>query len=255
MNNPPIIELKNISYKYPNGKLALDCINFSLYKGEKLALLGSNGSGKSTLMFVLNGLYKPYGGTYNFQSKPLRYKKKELIGLRNNIGVVFQEPDNQIIAPTVYEELTFGAVNIGVEESEIRNRVKEVAELLNLEDVLEDSPHELSYGQKKRVVLASVLVMKPQVIVMDEPTAALDGRNSDKLKEYINVLTKQGITIIMSSHDTDHIMEWADRVIVLDKGQVIRNANPKEVFHDESIYKTTGIKKPYAVETRHVVSP
>jgi len=243
-----IIALKNISYKYKNNTIALNNVNLNIPLGKRIALLGGNGAGKSTLMMLLNGILKPTSGCLEYQNIPYSYKKKSLFELRKNVGILFHEPDLQLIAPTVFEEISFGLINLGLNNATVLSKVNETLISFNLSDLSHKSPHQLSSGQKKRVCLAAILAMEPNVIVCDEPTSSLDPHNSDIIFDALNKLNSMGKTIIISTHDVNQAYEWADFVVVMNKGEIIISGTPEQVFNNNDIIKQAGLKLPVIVD-------
>lgn len=250
-----IIELFDVSYKYASGTQALDGINTSIPKGKKIALLGSNGAGKSTLMLLLNGILKPSKGMLSFNGLPIEYDKKSLRNLRTKVGFIFHEPDNQLLAPSVYEEISFGLNNISNDQTWVREKVEEALIEFCLHDIQAQSPHRLSAGQKKRVCLASILAMQPELIICDEPSSSLDPFHTELTFNYLNDLHQKGKTILISTHDVNQAYQWADYVILLKKGQVVYNGTPKELFSNKEICTNAGLSQPFIVETSYIVNP
>jgi len=243
-----IIALKNIGYKYKSNTVALNNVNLNIPLGKRVALLGGNGAGKSTLMMLLNGILKPTSGCLEFQHTPYSYTKKRLFELRKNVGILFHEPDLQLIAPTVFEEISFGLINLGYNSTTVLNKVNETLISFNLSDLAHKSPHQLSSGQKKRVCLAAILAMEPNVIVCDEPTSSLDPHNSDIIFDALNQLNSIGKTIIISTHDVNQAYEWADFIVVMNNGEITISGTPEQVFANNDIIKQAGLKLPVIVD-------
>lgn len=242
-----IIRAENLHFTYDDGTQALRGINLSIEAGQKIALLGANGSGKSTFFLCLNGINRPKEGTLYLHEKPYDYSKQGLLELRSKVGIVFQDPDNQLFSASVFQEISFGALNIGIPEDEAKERVEAAIEELEITPFREKPTHFLSGGQKKQVSVADILVMNPEVIVFDEPAAALDPKHTQILNHLVEKLSAKGITVIISTHDVDHAFAWADEVILFQKGLVLRHGKPKEVFsHEEDLHKTN-LTKPAAL--------
>lgn len=238
------MKIENVDFSYPDGKQALKGVNLSVYGGEKLAVMGANGAGKSTLFLNMNGILQPSSGKIYFDGTPVSYTRKGLIALRKKVGIVFQDPDNQIFASTVLGEISFGLLNLGTNKADAQKKVEQTAAYLNISDLLDKPPHYLSGGQKKLVSIADVLVMEPDIIIFDEPTAALDPKNTKKFEAVLEALTKQGKTVILSSHDVDFAFEWADRVAVF-AGSCLKMCDvPEKVFSDEVLLGAASLKKP-----------
>jgi cobalt/nickel transport system ATP-binding protein len=225
-----ILEAREIRYRYPRGMEAIQGISFHIRKGEKIALVGPNGAGKSTLMLMFNGMIRPDSGIILFDNKPVSYDKGPLRELRKRVGFVLQNPDRQIIAPTVYQDVAFGPVNLGYSESEVKKAVLEALRYVGLEGFERRPPHLLSGGEKKRVAIAGILAMDPDVLVFDEPTSGLDPSGSEDIMELLDELHHQGKTIIISTHDIELAYPWADRAILLLEGKILQEAIPDVAF-------------------------
>ncbi len=226
------IELVQVTKQYaarPGKKAALKDITLSINKGEYIGLLGMNGSGKSTLARLFNGLLKPTAGKVYVNAMDTAIAEN-LPEIRRLVGLVFQIPDHQLIAPVVEEEIAFGPENLGLALGEIQRRVQWALEVCGLEDQRHHAPHLLSGGQKQRVALASVLAMKPEYLVLDEPASMLDPASRKKLLEQLGILhQREGMTVILISHNPEDLVQ-ADRLIVLDRGSIYRQGPPREVF-------------------------
>ncbi len=239
-----ILEAKNIEYKYPDGTKALNGVNFKANKGEMVALLGPNGAGKSTLFLHFNGILKPSSGQILIKGNPIKYNSKGLLEVRKTVGIVFQNSDDQLFAPTVMQDVAFGPLNLGLSEEEVKKRVKESLKAVGMEGFENKPPHYLSGGQKKRVAIAGILAMEPEVIVLDEPTAGLDPLGASQIMKLLYELNKKGITIIISTHDVDLVPIYADRVYIMSKGQIIKEGKPNEVFGDTKIIRKANLRLP-----------
>lgn len=248
MSTSTLLTLDSVSFSYPNGTKALDSLNLSLPKGKKIALLGANAAGKSTLFMILNGLLKIDKGTYFYNGEKVKYKKSGVNALRQKVGVVFQNPDKQLFAPSVYEEISFGPKNIGLTNSEIHSAVKKQISYLKLEDIASHNPSELSTGQKKRVAMASILAMDPELIVCDEPSANLDPEHEENLFSILNDLNTKEKTILISTHNVNRAYEWADYIIIMNKGKNIAEGTPEIVFNDESVLSNASLSLPAVLQ-------
>lgn len=238
------IKIENLSYVYSEGtpfeKKALDGVTLEIDNGEFVGLIGHTGSGKSTLIQHFNGLFKPSEGSVYVQGEDIHGEDVKLSDIRQKVGLVFQYPEHQLFEMTVYKDVSFGPVNMGLNASEVDSRVKEALHIVGLsEEVYEKSPFELSGGQKRRVAIAGVLAMKPDVLILDEPTAGLDPRGRDEILEEIKKLHDElGITVILVSHSMEDIGKYVDRIIVMDRGHIKYDDAPKKVFqHIESLEK------------------
>lgn len=242
-----IIKAENLCYTYEDGTEALKGIDLTIEAGKKVALLGANGSGKSTFFLCLNGVNQPQKGTLYLHDKPYDYSKNGLLHLRSKVGIVFQDPDSQLFSASVYQEISFGAMNLGLEEEEVKKRVEKSIEDLEITPFRHKPTHFLSGGQKKQVSVADILVMDPEVIVFDEPAAALDPKHTKILNHLIDKLSERGITIIISTHDVDFAFGWADEAVLFHNGKVLRQSAPEEVFAAEEDLEKTNLTKPAAL--------
>ncbi len=239
-----MVETRNLYYVYPDGTEVLKGINFKVKKGEMVSILGPNGVGKSTLFLHFNGILKPTKGEVLIKGKPIRYDKKGLMEVRKTVGLVFQNPDDQIFAPTVKEDVAFGPLNLGLPKDEVERRVKEALKAVGMEGFENKPPHHLSGGQKKRVAIAGILAMKPEVIVLDEPTAGLDPVGASQIMKLLYDLNKKGMTIIISTHDVDLVPVYADKVYVMYDGKILKEGTPKEVFSDVETIRKANLRLP-----------
>ncbi len=245
MNNR-ILQVEDLYYVYGNGKPALDGVSVEIYEGEKIAVLGANGSGKSTFFLNLNGVYTPTRGKIIYRK--MTVTKKNLNELRKNIGIVFQDADNQIIASTVRAEVSFGPMNLRLSKEEVIKRVKEALAYMNISGFEDRPPHYLSGGEKKRVSIADIVAMQPEVMIFDEPTASLDPLNAMMLEEVLLKLGGKGKTMLISTHDVDFTYRWAERVLVFCSGKIIADGTPLEVFQNIEILKQANLKQPTMLE-------
>ena len=239
-----VIETKNISYHYPDGTKALEEVDFKVKKGKIIALLGPNGAGKSTLFLQFNGILQPSSGSIVVDGEPLSYQKKDLLKVRQKVGIVFQNPDDQLFAPTVMEDVAFGPMNIGLSNEEVENRVKEALNRVGMEGYEDKAPHHLSGGQKKRVAIAGILAMKPEIMVLDEPTSGLDPRGASQILRLLYQLNKDGMTIVISTHDVDLVPLYAYNVYIISEGKIIKEGSPQEVFEDVKTIRKANLRLP-----------
>lgn len=244
------IRLENVNYIYEKGtvmeKYALKNVSFTIHDGEFIGLIGHTGSGKSTLVQHLNGLIKPTEGKIYYNDTDIASDDCDKKLLRSKVGLVFQYPEHQLFEVDVFSDVCFGPKNLGLEKDEIESRAKEALKLVGLaEKYYEQSPFDLSGGQKRRVAIAGVLAMKPEVLILDEPTAGLDPKGREEILNLIADLRKKaGITIILVSHSMDDVAEYADRLIVMDHGEVQFDATPKEVFRNVETLEQMGLAAP-----------
>lgn len=240
-----IIEAENLCYTYDgNDERALDRLNLKIRRGRKVAFLGGNGSGKSTFFLCLNGIRRPDDGRILIDGTPVKYTRKGLLDLRRKVGVVFQEPDDQLFCASVYQEISFGIMNLGADEAEAEREVERVIEELGITPFQERPAHALSGGQKKLVAIADILVMHPEVMILDEPTAALDPKHTRIVQDIISKLTERGITVLMATHDMDYAYGWADEIVLMHEGKVLRIGSPAEVCSDRQALEKTNLEMP-----------
>jgi cobalt/nickel transport system ATP-binding protein len=237
------VETINLSYTYYDGTRALTNMNFSVEEGENMAILGPNGAGKSTLLHHFNGLLMPSSGKVLVLGKIV--DSSDLDWVRQKVGLVFQDPDDQLFARTVGEDVAFGPVNLGLLRDEVRTRVKWALEATEIADLENKSPGNLSTGQKRRAALAGVLAMKPDIILLDEPMANLDPRTASKVLRLLLQLNKDlGITLIIATHDLDLVPLFADKICVLNKGEIALQGPPAEVFSKADMIRSMDLRLP-----------
>jgi len=239
-----IIELNNLTFSYSDGTKALNNLNLKIERGKKISFLGINGAGKSTLFLHLNGILKPTKGEIVFNNMPLKYSQKELKKIRQKIGIVFQDPDIQLFSANVYQEVSFGAMNLNLEKAEVIRRVDKALQDTNVFEYKHKPTHFLSYGQKKRVSIADILVMEPEVIILDEPTSSLDPKHSAMIEELLNDINKTGTTLLLSTHDIDFAYSWSDYIFILKDGELVGEGTPEEVFQNDHWIEAGSIEKP-----------
>lgn len=242
----PILKVENLFYTYGSGETVLNGVNVEIYEGEKIAVVGSNGSGKSTFFLNVNGVLTPDHGEITYRDTVIN--KKNLKELRKNIGIVFQDADNQIIASTVRAEVGFGPMNLKLSREEVNQRVEEALEYMNISEFIDRPPHYLSGGEKKRVSIADIIAMKSDVIIFDEPTAALDPLNAMMLEEVLAKLNMEGKTMLISVHDVDFAYRWAERVLVFHQGEIIADGTPLEIFRNKETLNQANLKQPIMLE-------
>lgn len=247
-----LLEMKNIDYSYPgeyeNKESALKNINLTVKKGEKIAIFGGNGAGKSTLFLCANGVLRPGGGEIYLMGSPIGKSKSDINKLRKNVGLVFQDPDNQIIGTTVEGEISFGPMNLGLPLEEVKSRVGKAVSSMKLSGYEKRATHMLSGGEKKRLSIAGIVAMEPEVILFDEPTASLDKEGLDCLRETLAMLSEKGVTIMISTHDTDFAWEWADRGILLNKGEIIADGLIDEVLGNGELLDKACVERSTLLE-------
>ncbi|MFI3227576.1 MAG: ATP-binding cassette domain-containing protein [Clostridia bacterium] len=250
-----IIKFNSVSYDYPDGTNALDNIDISIEEGSSIAILGGNGSGKSTLFLHCNGIYKPSKGEVYFKGEKIEYNKKSLFDLRKNIGIVFQNSDEQLFSSNVRNDILFGMKNLKLGEEEINKRFDIVVERTGVKDLLNKPTHALSFGQKKRVAIAGVLAMQPSVIILDEPTAGLDPQGTSEILQLITEIKKDlGITIIFSTHEIDLVPLYCDKAIILNNGKIAYNGDLDYLWNNPKILRENNLRLPRIAHLMEILS-
>lgn len=233
-----IVTVKDLRFSYHDGHEALRGVSFSLCEGDKAALVGPNGAGKSTLMLQLNGILTGQGG---IEIGNMRLSRDNLPVIRAMVGLVFQNPDDQLFSPTVFEDVAFGPLHMGLPEAEVIERVDAALEAVRMTSYRDRLSHHLSVGEKKRIAIATVLSMNPSILILDEPSAGLDPRARRTL---INLLRDLPITMLVSTHDMKLVQELFPRTIVMDEGLIVADGNTKDILADEKFLTAHGLEKP-----------
>ena len=237
-----IIEVEDVQFSYPSGVNAIKGVSLKIFKGERVALLGPNGSGKSTLMLLMAGLLTPQKGAINVFGKST--SSKEFPKLRRRIGVVFQDPDDQLFTQSVAEDVEYGPKNLGLPEAETKQRSEEVLIKIGINHLKNRPPHRLSFGEKKKASLATALVLKPELLILDEPTANLDLVSRRGLIGMLNELNREGATLLVATHDVEALPELADRVVVISAGTMLGEGKTSEVLRDMKLLGSAGLEQP-----------
>ena len=249
MNQDIILKAENLYYSYDDDNShSLNGLSLEIKKGQKIAVMGANGSGKSTFFLCCTGILKPQKGHLFFKGKEYAYDKKSLLDLRSKVGIVFQDPDNQLFSASVYQEISFGILNLGVSPEEAKKEVEKVIDYLEITPFRHKPTHALSGGQKKQVSIADILVMHPDIIILDEPAAALDPKHTQMVNHIVDQMTEAGITVLMATHDVDYAYEWADEVILFHEGKVLLHGSPSQVFSNKRILSQTNLEPPAVLE-------
>lgn len=238
-----LIETRNLTYVYSDQVKALDSINFVAPRNARIAVIGSNGAGKSTLFKHFNGIFRPTSGSVLIRGEPIT--KENIREVRKFVGLVFQYPDDQIFSPTVEQDVAFGPTNLGLDDETVHHRVHEALKIVGIEHLAHRVPHHLSGGEKKRVAIAGVIAMEPQVLVLDEPNAGLDPQGVSDLNAFINSLPeKYGMTVIFSTHDVALVPEIADYLYVMDKGKIVAEGTIDHVFMQPEMLRSYRLDVP-----------
>ena len=238
-----LIETRDLCYIYPGNVTALHSLNFVAPRNSRIAVIGANGAGKSTLFKCFNGIFTPTSGQVLIRGEPIT--KENLREVRKFVGLVFQNPDDQVFSPTVEQDVAFGPMNLGLDPETVHHRVHEALQLVGIEDLAHRVPHHLSGGEKKRVAIAGLIAMEPEVLVLDEPTAGLDPRGIRELIEVVNNLSRKfGMTIIFSTHDVSVIPEVADYLYVMAKGRFVAQGTVEEVFDQPELLASVRLDVP-----------
>ena len=246
MEQEVILQVRDLQYAYSDEKMALKGVDLDIRQGERIAVMGSNGAGKSTFFLNINGVLQSEHGEIFYRGQKMT--KKTMNDLRKNVGIVFQDADSQIIASTVQSEVSFGPMNLKLSRNDVRDRVDEALSYMNLTDFRNRPPHYLSGGEKKRVSIADIIAMHPEIIIFDEPTAALDPVNADMLEEVLEKMAQEGKTIMISTHDVDFAYRWAERVVVFCDGKIIADDAPLAVFSNETVIRQANLKRPMMLD-------
>lgn len=250
------LEFENVSYTYTGtDQPAIDNLTLHIPAGQRCALIGQNGCGKTTLFLLANGLYKPQSGTIRWQGRPLRYDRSALLQLRQQVGLVFQDPEQQLVASTVEEDISYGLCNLGLPMAEVAQRVQQALVEFNLIDLANKPVHHLSLGQKKRVSIADVMVLCPQLLLLDEPTAYLDPRQTRNLLKLLENIRSRGTTIVIATHDLDFVYRWADWLMVMDQGKLVIEGTPQFVFAQRQVMEELELGLPTVLELFSPNSP
>lgn len=244
--NEVILKAENIHYSYTKEHEVLKGISLNIHRGERLAVLGANGSGKSTFFLNINGVLRPESGAVYYRDKLIN--KSSIKELRKNVGIVFQDADNQIIASTVRAEVSFGPMNLGLSKEEVKRRVLDSLNYMNISHLIDRPPHYLSGGEKKRVSIADIIAMDSEIIIFDEPTASLDPQNISIFEEVLDKMSAEQRTLVISTHDLEFAFRWADRIVVFCSGSIIADSDPISVLSDNEVLKKANLKKPILLE-------
>lgn len=235
----PVIEVRDVRYTYPGGHVALTGVDLHVHPGERVALLGPNGAGKTTLILHLNGILAPAEGTVAVSGLPVR--PENLLEIRRRVGVVFQDPDDQLFLPTVRDDVAFGPANLGLRGPALERRVAEALQAVGVGDLVDRAPHHLSFGQRRRVAIATVLAMRPDVLVLDEPSANLDPASR---RELADILRRLDVTIVLVTHDLPYAAELCERAVLLSGGRVVADDVTRSILGDADLLARHRLELP-----------
>ncbi len=242
MNNAPSLQISNLAFAYPDGNQALFGVNLTINKGERVALLGPNGAGKTTLVMHMNGIHPTMQGEVRVAGELVDVKNKDsLKSIRSKVGIVFQDPDDQLFMPTVGEDIAFGPYNMGIRGDELNAVVDEALTQVGMLEFKDRAPHHLSFGQRRRVAVATVLAMKPEILVMDEPSSNLDPASRRELADVVRSLD---VTIVMVTHDLPYAMELCERSVILSGGVIVADADTKKILKDSALLAANRLELP-----------
>jgi len=233
-----LLRIDNLSYTYPDGQQALKDINLTVYKGDSLALEGANGAGKSTLILHFNGIIRS-DGNVRFMGEPI--DEKNLKRVRSRVGLIFQNPDDQLFSPTVFDDVAFGPINMGYDETEVRESVANALKLVGMSGFEKRSPHHLSIGEKKRIAIATVLAMSPDLLVIDEPSSSLDPKGK---WDFIDFLKHLSWTKIIVSHDLELVESLCSRMVIMEKGCIVADGLTADMLYDRKLLVKYGLARP-----------
>ncbi|MFI5955132.1 energy-coupling factor ABC transporter ATP-binding protein [Cryptosporangium sp. NPDC051539] len=239
----PSLDVEGLAFAYPDGRQALFGVNLTVQRGERVALLGPNGAGKTTLVLHLNGIHTAGAGSVRIAG--LAVAKNNVQEIRRRVGIVFQDPDDQLFMPTVAEDVAFGPANLGLRGQELRDRVTEALEAVGMQDFADRAPHHLSFGQRRRVAVATVLAMRPEILVLDEPSSNLDPASR---RELADILLGLDVTLLMVTHDLPYALELCPRAVLLDGGVVVADAPTPQLLMDADLMREHRLELPYGFD-------
>ena len=242
------LELDQVSFRYEDGSIGLDTCSLAIERGSRNVLIGVNGSGKTTLFQHANGLLRPQSGQVRYDGVAVEYNRSGLRELRTRVGMVFQNPDRQLFSASVQEDVSFGPLNLGLDETTVRQRVRESLAAVGMADVADKAVHNLSFGQKKRVCIAGVLAMRPELLVLDEPMAGLDYVAKDELMAVLGDLHAKGITLLLATHDIDFAYRWADRIHLMSDGRCSASVEADRLDEHAGELERIGLPLPGIIE-------
>lgn len=238
-NDSPALVISGLSFSYPNRPHVIENVSLNISPGEKVGIIGPNGTGKTTFFLLLCGILKPDRGQVSLFGRPMKSGD-----FRPEIGLVFQNPDDQLFSPSVWDDVAFGPQNLGLTRQEVTNRVEEALHITGTTGLALRAPHHLSGGEKRMVAIAGVVAMRPQLVIYDEPSSNLDIRSRRRLIDFLQASAE---TLLIASHDLEFILEVCDRVILLDNGQIVADGPPKEILGDNALMEAHGLERPHSL--------
>ncbi len=241
----PSLDVRGLAFAYPDGHQALYGVDLTIQRGERVALLGPNGAGKTTLVLHLNGILAPGAGTVHVAGLPVQ--KENFTEIRRRVGIVFQDPDDQLFMPTVRDDEAYGAANLGISGRELDDRVRDALRAVDMESFADRPPHHLSFGQRRRVAVATVLSMGPEILVLDEPSSNLDPASRRELAE---VLTSLDVTVLMVTHDLPYALELCPRAVVLSGGVIVADGATRDLLTDDDLLAEHRLELPFGFDPR-----
>jgi cobalt/nickel transport system ATP-binding protein len=248
-----VLAAEDLHYAYDGGVVALTGLDLAVQTGRRHALVGANGSGKTTLLLHLNGTLRPKSGVVSVDGSPGEYSRRGLTAWRQAVGLVFQNPDDQLFAGSVYQDVSFGPLNLGLTEAETRDRVEAALAALDITHLHDRPTHMLSFGQKKRASIAGAVAMRPQVLIIDEPLSGLDPSGAEQFLGVLEGLHEAGTTLIIATHDMGLAYEWADEVAIMRDGRVAAHGDPSEVMAEGDLLRECGLRVPWVLEVEHAL--
>ena len=244
----PAVEVRDLTFAYPDGHLALDGVDLRIEPGERVAVLGPNGAGKTTLVLHLNGIHTATSGEVRISGLPVA--KAQLKEIRRRVGIVFQDPDDQLFMPTVRDDVAFGPANLGLRGDELDRRVDEALAAVGMGDCADRPPHHLSFGQRRRVAAATVLAMRPDILVLDEPSSNLDPAAR---REFADIVRSLAMTTLMVTHDLPYALELCERAVILDDGRVVADGPTEELLVDDELMRSHRLELPFGFDPSRAV--